>query len=122
MYNKLKTSLDRIWLSTVRSQLTRLIFYTIFICLLIDQTNAQIMYHSLPQAPQLANNNPLIQPVQQAQATLRPSLYPPLLKVKTQEGYLFENAEIGVSYTDCLKILKFDEFEYCRKVILFLKS
>jgi hypothetical protein len=63
----------------------------IIILFLIQSTNAQLMFHSLPQAP-IANSNPILQ-----QSTLRPSLYAPVLKVKSREGYLFENADIGVS-------------------------
>ncbi|KAI6214236.1 Cadherin domain containing protein [Aphelenchoides besseyi] len=51
---------------------------------------AQHVFHSLPQ--QVLGNtasSPVIGPV------LRPSYYPPVLKVKSREGFLYENAEIG---------------------------
>lgn len=51
-----------------------------------------MIFHSLPQ------NNPLIRAAQH-QTSLRPSLYAPILKVRSQEGYLFENADIGVGLT-----------------------
>lgn len=58
------------------------------ISLLLIHSDAQLMFHSLP----LASSNSMLQ-----QPTLKPSLYPPVLKVKSREGYLYENADIGVS-------------------------
>lgn len=98
------------WLPSVRSQLLRLLLtFTFAICAITTSANAQMMFHSLPQAP----SNPLMQSPAPQQQTLRPSLYAPLLKVKSQEGYLFENADIGVSLVfNILKLEIYMFFEF----------
>ncbi|KAI6207341.1 Cadherin domain containing protein [Aphelenchoides fujianensis] len=68
--------------------------------------DGQLVFQNLPQN---VLGSAVTQPVG---PVLRPSLYPPVLKVKSREGFLYENAEIGTTVrilpdlrSDALQIL-----------------